>query len=312
MKFFIPFLLAFTFALHATEEGSTTLPENPPMAINDDEASLTLNNDQETDPALKEKESRYVVISQKNSSPLMVFLNKENPEKKPLSADDLTQQQRRNFEPQDSSAAISRSPNPATISEKRNSTSPKPTLPEPSSLLFKTLSYCPGCKKWHTAANISKKQLPQILFMKKKETTFWDPVYRQDEQPASSLRQSALLQSMDPSPSRESIERKNFQFVTDDHGEQALHHLNPITGALEKSSFEDPINALPAISYCASILLQTRSLMPDTLAHFFLMRALEQNQNTLKTIPLVSENEKTPLLPRGIAPTTYSSTSTEN
>ncbi len=306
MKFFILFLLALTFDLHAAEEGSATLPDNPPMAINDDEASLAPDDNQETDSALKEKESRYVVVSQKNSSPLMMFSEKENSEKKPLSADDLTQQERRNFEPQDSSAAISRSPNLAAISEKRNSTSPKPTLPETSSLLFKTLIYCPGCKQWHTASNIPKKQLPQILFMKNRETTFWHPVYRQDEQPASSLLQRALL------PSRASIDQRNFQFVVADDGEQVLHHSNPTTGALEKSSFQDPINALPALSYWSSILLQTRSLMPDALAYSLVIRTLEEEENTLQWRTLMQKNEKTPLLPKGAAHTSYSSTSTES
>ena len=305
MKFFILFLLALTFDLHAAEEGSATLPDNPPMAINDDEASLAPDDNQETDSALKEKESRYVVVSQKNSSPLMMFSEKENSEKKPLSADDLTQQERRNFEPQDSSAAISRNPNPAAISEKRNSTSSKLTLPEPCLLLFKTLTYCPRCKKWHTVANISKKQLPQILFVKNREIDLWHPLYREDKQPSNSLLQRAT------SPSRASVGQRNFQFVDDD-GEQVLHHSNPTTGALEKSSFQDPINALPALSYWSSILLQTRSLMPDALAYSLLIRTLEEEENTLQWRTLMQKNEKTPLLPKGAAHTSYSSTSTES
>ena len=138
----------------------------------------------------------------------LLFSEKENSQKKPLSVKNLIEQQRRNSEPQDPSVAISRSRHPAAISEKENSTSSKTTLPEPPSLLFKTLIYCPGCKQWHTATNISKKQLPQILFIKNQKIGFWDPVYRQDEQPTSSLLQRTLLQFMDPSPSRESIERK--------------------------------------------------------------------------------------------------------
>ena len=300
MKFFIPFLLALTFSLHAAQEDSTTLPENPSTAINDDEASFSPDNDQETDLPLKEKENRYIVVSQKNSSPLMMFSEKENSEKKPLSVKNLTEQQRKNSEYQDPSAAITRSPHSAAISETGNNTPSKPILPELSSLLFKTLIYCPNCKQWQTGANISKKQLPQILFIKNEKTDFWHPLYCQNEQTASSL------------PSRASIGQKKFQFVVDAYGEKTLHHPNPTTGVLEKSFFQDPINELPSISYWTYFLLQTHSLMPDALAHSLLTHALEQEQNTLKTIALVQKNEKNPLLPKGVVPTSYFSTSTEN
>lgn len=312
MKLFFLFLLAITFTLHAAEEGSATLPDNSPTAINDAEASLTSDNDQETDPSFKEKESRYVVVSQKNSSPLMMFSEKgkENSEKKPLSVEDLTEQQRRNSEPQNSSAAISRSPNPAAISEKRNSASSKPTLPELCSLLFKTLIYCPGCKQWHTAANISKKTLNQVLLIKNPKTDFWHPVYHENPTtPQDSSLQKFFLQFMDQSSSKTSIEKRNFQFITDSENEQVLYHADPITGTLKKSGFQDPINALPAFSYWTSFLLQARSLMPDSLAHSLLIRTLEQEQNTLQSPPPVQKNEKTPLLPKGVVPTGYSSIS---
>ncbi len=332
MKFFILFLLTLTLNLHTAEEINPTLFDDSPTSINNDETSLTQifhhsrdekaakadgltpDNDPEQDPS--EKESRYVVVSQKNPSPLMMLFPTSKGGKKDIKEQSLqdrnrAEQQRRIDDSSNSSAAIVRSPYPAAITEKRNNSSSQLTSSESASLLFKTLIYCPGCKQWHTAANISKQKLPQILLIKNQEMNFWHPVCRQDEEPTTSLFQRTLLLFTAQSPLRTSTEKINFQFLIDRHGEEVLHHSNPSTGELQKSSFQDPINTLPVLSHWAFILLQSRSFMPDPLIHSLLIRSLTEAQNILKTTPPVEQNERTPLLKKDSVPTTYSSTFVE-
>ena len=303
---------------YSPDQNSSLTPQPsafPAFAVERDEISgLTPDNDQEKD--LSEKENRYVVVSQKKFSPLLMLFPISKGEKKdikeqPLQDRNRAEQQRRIDDSSNSSAVIVRSPYPATITEKRNSSSSQLTSVESTSLLFKTLIYCPGCRQWHSAANISKQQLPQILFIKNQETNFWHPVCRQDEQPTTSLFQRTLLLFTTQSLLRVSIEKISFQLLIDRYGEEVLYHSNPTTGELQKSSFQDPINTLPVLSHWAFILLQSRSFMPNPLIHSLLISSLTEAQNALKTTPPVEQNEKTPLLKKESVPTTYSSTFVE-
>ncbi|MBM3857161.1 MAG: hypothetical protein FJ390_04275 [Verrucomicrobia bacterium] len=312
--FFILFLLLFTFSIHAIEQDNITLPDNPPTALKEDDVLLTSDTDQETDSSLEKKESRYVVTSNQTCSPLMMLgrpTSEKDPAGKKISPTNLLEQQQRITASTDPSAQMNRSSNPATLSENRNNFLSKSTLPQQqASALFKTLIYCPGCKQWHTGLSVSKKPLPQILFMWNPQTSSWHPLYRKDQQSSSSLLQRAVSSLTGEPFLEKAVESRVFQLLASPHNkdEEILYHAHSITGALEKSTFYDPINALPALSYLSRTLLQTHSRLPDSVIHFFLVLS-EQKQRRPKALPPVGETEKSPLLPKNLVPINYSSIS---
>ncbi len=311
-KIFILFLLLLNFSLLAIGEIPSPLSAPTSEVITDHEDDQCADN--ESDPSLKKKDCRCTIVAQNISSPLMMFSRPKLEEEKNASSKnqfstaDFSAQQRRNIGSQSSSLAISRSQKLTTVSENKSGSLLKPALPQEASSLFRTLIYCPGCKQWHTAANISKQPLPQILFVKNLQTGYWNPIHREDQKSKTSLLQKALPYFSFSS----SIGEKNFQLLPDSYQQDVLHHINPSTGKLEKSLFQDPINQLPDFTDWIAILLQLRPLIPDSIAQPLIMRILAQKQHVLPATSLAGVTERTLLLPKDAIPISYSSTSTQN
>ncbi len=312
-NFFVLFVLLITCSLHAVEKESYTPLDAPSIISNTDEADEYL--DQEPDPSLEKQESLYVIVSKKNSSPLMMFPHPITEGKKDIFAHkstlDFSTQCPKNCAVKNPSSEVNRSSTPAALTEKRNDLPFQSTLLTQPSSLIQTLIYCPGCKQWHKADDISKQRLPQILFIKNLQKGYWHPICRKDQTSKTLLLQKALLQDTSFLPVPRSTE-KNFYLIINSDQKVVLYHLCPATGILEKSSFQDPINELPIFSHWASILLQAHPILSNYLIHGFFMHALEHEKNILESCFSKEAMEKTPLLPKGIAPINYSSISTEN
>lgn len=313
-KIFSLLFLISTCLLHSSEDTDlTALPtDDTPilaesdMALIDNEGSSCANDDQDKDLFSKEKEEQYVVVSRSSCSPLILFGRaKSEPiehqkEERNLRANFLAPGQR-NTQFSDPSSKVPRSQTPAAVTEKTMH-NPSPTvLRNETSSLFKTATYCPSCKTWHTQPNLSQALLPQILFIKKPQTTLWSPLYRKDRGFERSLVQKATA-SLASLPV---LEQKFFYFIPDAYNQEVLHHMNLQTKKLEESSLDDPLHQIPHLCYTSRLLLQARSLLPEAIIYSCLLY-LEGLQQKQKNEPLILDNETSPLVPTTI-PNSYSS-----